>query len=477
MRQEMKPEANPAQAFGAALEVIGRVAPTVASAIRAELRDQRESMKLIASENYASPAVLLAMGNWLNDKYAEGVPGRRFYAGCDHVDDIESHAIGLAKALFNAEHAYVQPHSGADANLIALWAILTQRIEVPELERLGTRDASDLSPDDWEVIRAKLSQQKLMGMALDAGGHLTHGYRANVSGKMFRHVGYGVDSATGLLDYTQIRQRALDERPLIIIAGFSSYPRNINFRKFREIAEEVDAVLMVDMAHFAGLVAGGVLSGDEDPVPFADVITSTTHKTLRGPRGGLILSTKEFAAGIDKGCPLVMGGPLPHVIAAKAVALEEAAAPGFKAYARDVVANARSLAGALEAGGMTITTGGTDNHMVLIDLSRTNLTGRQAESALRDVGITVNRNVIPRDPAGPWYTSGLRLGTPALTTRGMGVHEMEMIASFVATLIRATSPSGTSKASYSIDDSVRVKVERDVQDVLGRFPLYPGVEL
>ena len=336
----------PMAGYVAALDQIYDSTPDIAAAVVQELADQRAHLKLIASENYASLAVQSAMGNLLTDKYAEGVPGHRFYAGCANVDEVERRAAKLACDLFGAEHAYVQPHSGADANLVAYWAILAVRVEQPRLAQLEVKSPLALEVADWERLRAELGNQRLLGMDLGSGGHLTHGYRPNVSGRMFECHGYGVDAATGLLDYAELERRARQVRPLILLAGYSAYPRAIDFRRLRRIAAAVGAVLMVDMAHFAGLVAGRVLHGDYDPVPFADVVTSTTHKTLRGPRGGLILCRKEFAEAVDRGCPLVLGGPLPHVIAAKAVALAEATQPEFAGYARRIVENAQALAAA-----------------------------------------------------------------------------------------------------------------------------------
>ena len=321
-------------AYRSALDVIGAVEPTVAAAIRQELTDQRESLKLIASENYASPATLLTMGTWLSDKYAEGTIGHRFYAGCQNIDIVEQAAADHAKALFGAPHAYVQPHSGIDANLVAFWSILAQRVEAPALAELGASHVNDLSDADWEQLRLALGNQRALGMSLDAGGHLTHGFRPNISGKMFHQSSYGTDPETGLLDYAAVRARAREFRPLVLIAGYSAYPRKVNFATMREIADEVGAVLMVDMAHFAGLVAGKVFTGDFDPVPHAHVTTTTTHKSLRGPRGGMVLCQPEFADSVDRGCPMVLGGPLGHVMAAKAVALAEARQPSFQTYAR-----------------------------------------------------------------------------------------------------------------------------------------------
>jgi glycine hydroxymethyltransferase len=305
-----------AVAYAAALEVITAADPGVAAAISGELASQRRQLKLIASENYASPAVLLAMGNWLSDKYAEGTVGRRLYAGCDMVDRVESIAAGHARALFGAEHAYVQPHSGIDANLVAFWAILARRVEEPALRAAGARHVNDLPGGGWQRLRRELHSQRMLGMALDAGGHLTHGFRPNISGKLFEQASYGTDPQTGLLDYDAIAAQAREFRPLVLLAGYSAYPRTPDFRVLREIADEVGATLMVDMAHFAGLVAGGVLTGDLNPVPLAEIVTSTTHKSLRGPRGGFILCTSGYASFVDKGCPMVLGGPLPHVMAA-----------------------------------------------------------------------------------------------------------------------------------------------------------------
>jgi len=473
-------------AFAAALDVVAKVAPEIAESILQELADQRSKLKLIASENYASPAVLLAMGNWLTDKYSEGVPGHRFYAGCDNVDAVEARAVELAKSLFDAEHAYVQPHSGIDANLVAFWTVLTARVESPALERLGVKVSTDLSPEDWEKVRQELGNQKMMGMALDAGGHLTHGFRPNISGKLFRYCAYTVDPRTCMLDYDVVRRKAREEKPLLIVAGYSSYPRKINFRIFREIADEIGATLMVDMAHFAGLVAGKVFTGDFDPVAHAHIVTTTTHKTLRGPRGGLVLCQRDLAETVDRGCPLVLGGPLPHIMAAKAVALTEASKPEFADYAARIVQNAATLAEALMAQGVKVVTGGTDNHLALLDVRPFGLTGRQAESALRSANVTLNRNVIPNDPSGSWYTSGLRLGSPAMTTLGMGPEEMKEIAAIIYSVLAATKAetiaSGPnagkpSLAQFRLDEKARQGAAARVADLLARFRLYPMIDL
>jgi glycine hydroxymethyltransferase len=469
-------------AYRGALQVIRQVEPRVADAIAAELEDQRASLKLIASENYASPAVLLAMGNWLSDKYAEGTIGRRFYAGCANVDTVEEIASEHARELFGAQHAYVQPHSGIDANLVAYWAILAHRIESPALQQAGVRQVNDLSEEDWDTLRRELGNQRLLGMSLDAGGHLTHGFRPNISGKMFDQRGYGTDPQTGLLDYDAVRATAREFRPLILVAGYSAYPRLINFAVMREIADEVGATLMVDMAHFAGLVAGKVLTGDFDPVPHASVVTTTTHKSLRGPRGGLVLSDAEFADQVDRGCPMVLGGPLGHIMAAKAVALAEARRPDFRDYAQRIVDNARALAEGLLRRGATLITGGTDNHLVLLDVSAYGITGRQAESALLESGIVTNRNSIPRDPNGAWFTSGIRLGTPALTTRGFGTSELDEVADLIVTVLKNTAQKPTasgspSKVRYALADGIAAEVNSRAADLLSKYPLYPTIDL
>ena len=415
-------------AYDAALEVIASVEPRVAEATRKELTDQRASLKLIASENYASLPVLLTMGTWFSDKYAEGTVGHRFYAGCQNVDTIEALAAEHARELFGAPYAYAQPHSGIDANLVAYWAILAHRVERPGLAKYGAKNVNELSEEDWEALRHEFGNQRLLGMSLDSGGHLTHGFRPNISGKMFHQQQYGTDPETGLLDYDLVREKVKEFKPLVLVAGYSAYPRRVNFAKMREIADEVGATLMVDMAHFAGLVAGKVFTGDENPVPFAHVTTTTTHKSLRGPRGGLVLAQEEYAPEVDRGCPMVLGGPLSHMMAAKAVALAEARQPAFQTYAQNIADNAKSLAEGFLSRGGRLVTGGTDNHIVLVDVSQYGLTGRQAESALLDAGVVTNRNSIPQDPNGAWYTSGIRLGTPALTSRGFGHDEFDKIA-------------------------------------------------
>jgi glycine hydroxymethyltransferase len=401
--------------------------PLVAHLIDRELGRQRHGLELIASENFASRAVIDAMGTPLTNKYAEGYPGRRYYGGCEVIDEIEQLAIDRLKQLFGAEHANVQPHSGAQANFAAFMAV------VPPGE-------------------------KIMGMALPHGGHLSHGAAVNHSGVIWKAVHYGVDPATGRIDYDQLRDQAKREQPKLIIAGGSAYARIIDFAAFRSVADEVGAVFLVDMAHFAGLVAGGV---HPSPVPHAPVVTSTTHKTLRGPRAGLILCTADYQKAIDKSVfPGTQGGPLEHMIAAKAVAFGEALSDDFKAYARRIVENAKALAQALIHRGFAIVSGGTDTHLMLVDLRPKNLTGKVAEKTLDQAGITVNKNTIPDDPQSPFVTSGIRLGTPALTTRGMGPAEMERIAELI------------DRALTRPDEASLARVREEVEELSSSFPLY-----
>ena len=406
--------------------------PEVGRAIQQEIERQRRNINLIASENFASRAVLEAQGSVLTNKYAEGYPGRRYYGGCDFVDVAESLAIERAKALYNAEHANVQPHSGAQANMAAYFAALA-------------------------------ANDTVLGMRLDQGGHLTHGSPVNFSGKLYRFVAYGVDRETELIDYEEVERLAKEHRPRIIVAGATAYPRTIDFPRFRQIADEVEAILMVDMAHIAGLIAAG-----EHPscIPHAQIVTSTTHKTLRGPRGGLILCTEELARDIDRAVfPNMQGGPLEHIIAAKAVAFGEAMKPEFAGYQRAITANARALASELSAGGMRLVSGGTDNHMVLADLTSLDITGRQAEDALDKVYISVNRNAIPYDPKPPRVTSGLRLGTPSITSRGFGTKESKKVAQLI---LRVLGNIG--------DEAVEREVQTGVTGLTSRFPA-PGIDL
>ncbi len=464
------------------LSVIETVEPRIADATRAELADQRASLKLIASENYASLPVLMTMGTWFSDKYAEGTVGHRFYAGCQNVDTVETVAAEHARELFGAEYAYVQPHSGIDANLVAYWSILAHRVESPALERLGAKNVNELSEDDWETLRKSFAEQRVMGMSLDVGGHLTHGFRPNISGKMFHQRSYGTHPDTQLIDYDKLLADAREFKPLILVAGYSAYPRRVNFAKMRDIADEVGATLFVDMAHFAGLVAGKVFTGEENPVPYAHVVASTTHKSLRGPRGGFVLSTPEYAPSVDRGCPMVLGGPLSHIMAAKAIAFAAARTDAFRVHAQNVADNAKVLAEGLLKRGATLVTGGTDNHLVLIDTRSYGITGRQAESALLDAGIVTNRNSVPNDPNGAWYTTGVRIGTPALTSRGFGASEFDRVAELIVNVLSNTTATTTAagtpgKAKYTLADGVAHATKAASAELLDANPLYPGLEV
>ena len=402
--------------------------PQVQEVIDKELARQNNNIELIASENFVSRAVLEAQGSILTNKYAEGYPGKRYYGGCEHVDVVENLARDRAKEIFGAEHANVQPHSGSQANMAVYFSVL--------------------EPGD-----------KILGMDLSHGGHLTHGSPVNFSGKLFNFISYGVTKEDEVIDYDQLREIAVKEKPKMIVAGGSAYSKTIDFKKFREIADEIGAYLLVDMAHIAGLVAAGL---HPNPVPHAHFVTSTTHKTLRGPRGGLILTTAEFAKVIDKNIfPGIQGGPLMHVIAAKAIAFGEALQDDFKAYQEQVIENAKALATALEAGGLRIVSGGTDNHIVLVDVKAFGLTGKQAEEALDEVGITVNKNTIPFDEASPFVTSGIRLGTPAMTTRGFTTEDMTEVGEIIVETL-----------SRLKNDEDLNGIHEKVTKLTGKYPLY-----
>lgn len=468
-------------AYLANLDYLSKRCPEVASNIVQELEDQRNSLKLIASENFSSIAVQLAMGNLLTDKYAEGYAHHRFYAGCDNIDNIEEKANEELKKLFGAEHAYVQPHSGADANLVAFWSILFKEVQEKEIEKLGKKTVHELTPEEHEDIRKKMMNQKMMGLSLSHGGHLTHGMLLNASSKLFQVFPYELDPKTHEMNYDRIRKQALEIKPLILLVGYSAYSRLIDFEKMRAIADEAGAVLMVDMAHFAGLVAGKVMTGNNNPVRYAHIVTSTTHKTLRGPRGGIVLCKKEFAEYVDKGCPYILGGPLPHVMAAKLVAFCEANTPEYREYAAQIVKNAKAMAKRLMDRGATVVTGGTDNHLFLLDVRSFGLTGRQAETALSMASMTTNRNTIPDDPHGPWYTSALRMGTPAVTSRGFKEEHVEKIADLIYDLLSACTPGIVAKtgkpslAKVTVDDKVLLLVQEEVKQLLSNFQLYPEI--
>ncbi len=400
--------------------------PEVAASCERELNRQRHNIELIASENIVSEGVLLAAGSVLTNKYAEGYPSKRYYGGCQYVDEVEEIARERAKKLFGAEHANVQPHSGANANLATFFALL--------------------QPGDT-----------VLSMSLAHGGHLSHGSPVNISGKYFHIVPYGVSDETQTIDYDEVERLALECKPKLILAGASAYPRIIDFKRFREIADEVGAYLMVDMAHIAGLVAAGL---HPSPIPYADVVTTTTHKTLRGPRGGLILCKEQYAKAIDKAIfPGTQGGPLMHIIAAKAVAFGEALTDEFKDYQKQIIANAQTLASEFNAHGIRLVSGGTDNHLMLLDLRGTGVTGKELEHRLDEVHITANKNAIPNDPESPFITSGLRVGTPAVTTRGFGENEMKLIAGWICDCINDF-------------DANKERVTSEVVSLCEKFPIY-----
>ena len=402
--------------------------PKVQEMIELELGRQRNKLEMIASENFVSQAVMEAQGSVLTNKYAEGYPHKRYYGGCEYVDMVEELAIERAKQLFGAEHVNVQPHSGSQANFGVYFALL--------------------EPGDT-----------IMGMNLSHGGHLTHGSPVNVSGKYFNIIPYGVDAETGRIDYDEMRKIAQEHKPKMIIGGGSAYSRQIDFKTMADIAHEVGAIFMVDMAHFAGLVAAGL---HPNPVEYADIVTTTTHKTLRGPRGGMIMCKEEYAKAIDKSIfPGIQGGPLMHVIAAKAVAFGEALQPEFKEYAKQVIVNAQTLADALQEEGFTIVSGGTDTHVLLVDLRTVGLTGKVAEHVLDEVGITCNKNTIPFDPESPFVTSGIRLGTPALTTRGLHAEDMKEIASIISLVLKQPE-----------DTAVLAEAKQRVATLCEKYPMY-----
>ncbi len=481
--EESKGNPSPAMlAYVANLQQVAAVGPEIAASTVKEIENQRRHLKLVASENYCSLSVQSAMGNLLTDKYAEGYPEHRYYGGCDNIDAVEMVAQKEAQELFGADYAYVQPHSGADANLVAYWAILSKTVETPTLEELGVKSLGELNEQQFDMLRKRFGNQKLMGLDYSCGGHLTHGYKMNVSARMFESHPYGVDKETGLLDYDAIEKQAMEVKPLILLTGFSAYPRKINFKRFRDIADKCGAVLMVDMAHFAGLVAGKVFTGDYDPVKWADVVTTTTHKTLRGPRGAMILCKEEFKDYVNKGCPMVLGGPLGHIMAAKAIAFKEARTPAFQEYAQNIVKNATKLAESCKAKGMILQTEGTDNHLMLIDVTTYGLTGKQAEAALYECGITANANALPYDKNGAWWTSGIRIGTPGLTTLGMNEADMEKVAEIIDEVLKGTKPGLTkdgkpAKGKINLDETVKASAQAKVNELLGAHVLYPELDL
>ena len=414
------------------LDILAQQDPELVAAMNNELARQRDKIELIASENFTSLAVMQAQGSALTNKYAEGYPGKRYYGGCEHVDVVETLAINRAKELFGAEHANVQPHSGAQANLATYFALL--------------------KPGD-----------KVLGMDLAHGGHLTHGSPVNMSGKYYNFVAYGVEADTEMVDYDHVREIAKAEKPKLLVAGASAYPRIIDFAALADIAKEVGALFMVDMAHIAGLVAGG---WHPSPVPHADVVTTTTHKTLRGPRGGLILCGEELAKDIDKAIfPGSQGGPLMHIVAAKAVALGEALQPSFKEYGKNILANAQALAEGLQEAGFHLVSGGTDNHLMLVNLTNKGITGKYAQNRLDEIGITCNKNAVPFDTQSPFVTSGIRLGSAAMTTRGFDTAAMKQVAKAIDLAL-----------SYGEDDAKLAEAAAIVKELTAAYPLYPELD-
>lgn len=481
---------------------IREVSPEVADLIDQELQDQRSYLKMIASENYCSTAVMAAQSSILTDVYSEGYPKHRYYAGCDNIDKLEELGQQYACELFGAEHAYLQPSTGSDCNLAAYWAILKAKVVDPMFKHIQEQyspesclvygvkyDAnavpktlSDLTKSQWETIRQECHNQKLLAMDYSCGGHLTHGYRQNISAQMFDVYQYGVivdkeGSNYGLIDYDALEEQAMKIKPLILLAGYSAYPRKLNFKKFRDIANKCGAVLMIDMSHFAGLVAGKVYEGEYNPVPYADIVTTTTHKTFRGPRGAMILCKEWLAEYVDSSCPTCMGGQLPQILAAKVVALKEAMTEDYRNYAEQIIWNSKALAKTLRDNGIKVCTGGSDNHIVLIDASPLNLNGRQAENILRECHITVNRNALPNDPNGPWYTSGIRLGTAALTTLGMKEAQMENIGEYIATILKSSKPYTTkegkiSKTKVILNIETKENITNKVIELVKEYPAY-----
>ena len=482
------------------LDLIRGVSKEIADSLENELTSQRSKLKMIASENYCSGAVRACTSSIIMDKYAEGyvddengkAVGHRYYSGCKNIDEIEHLGAKWACELFGSEYAYLQPHSGSNANLIAYWAILMAKVITPTFEGIiehfykekdnKPKTIKDISKEEWEFIRESCHNQRLLSMSLDSGGHLTHGDRTNISSQIFDCYSYGVNPDTGLIDYNEVERLAMEIKPLILLAGFSAYPRNLNFKRFREIADKCGAVLMVDFSHPMGLLAGKVLEGEYDPVPYADIVTSTSHKTMRGPRSAFILSKAWLKPYLEKGCPLVQGGELPNMVTAKAICFKEAMTPEFRDYAHQIVKNSKVLAERLMARGIKVVTGGTDNHIVLIDVSPLGLTGRQAEQILEDCGIVTNRNSLPNDPNGAWYTSGIRLGTPALTTCGMKEKEMEYIADHISIILANTKPcitkKGTpSKAKATIREDIKEDMVKDIEVLLQKYKPYGGIEV
>lgn len=457
-------------------ESIGLADRQIQAVLAKELDFQRKTLRLIPSENYTSLPVLFTMGTWLSDKYAEGSPGNRYYGGCQNIDTLETLAEERLMRLFPGfDGCSVQPHCGSDANLLAYTIALTVKVELPAIEEFNRRHEKNytlntLPQELFEEMRSRFVGQALMGFACSDGGHLTHGMRRNISSKLFRPVQFSVE-ADETIDYDQVEELALKEKPILIVAGITSYPRNLNFRRLREIADKCSAVLLTDISHIAGLVASELFEDPYNPLPYADILTSTTHKTLRGPRGAIILARKPFSHFLGKACPLTMGGPLPHVMAAKAIAFQEALQPDFRDYSAKTLKNAQSLARRLLQHGLPLYTGGTSNHLLVINVRKAfQLSGAQAEIALESCGLITNKNLLPGDKGS--QTSGVRLGTPALTTRGLGEKEMEQIGDFVFQILEKTQ---IIKEKVIVEEEVVKRVRDQVDQLCSAFPLYSHI--
>ncbi|RDB31789.1 glycine hydroxymethyltransferase [Candidatus Similichlamydia laticola] len=458
------------------LGAIGLSDPQICSILDQELEQQRTTLRLIPSENYTSLPVLLTMGTWLSDKYAEGSPGKRYYGGCRNIDALEALAEERLMRLFPGfEACSVQPHCGSDANLLAYMVALTAKVEIPTLEELNRNHntkytLNTLPPELFEKMRTRFIGQTLLGFSCSDGGHITHGLKRNLSSRLFRAVSFSVE-ADDSIDYDRLEALALKEKPLLIVAGITSYPRHLHFQRLRDIADKCSAVLLADVSHIAGLVVSGLLEGPYNPLPYADILTSTTHKTLRGPRGAIILAKSPFSQFLEKACPLMMGGPLPHVMAAKAIAFQEALQPSFREYCEKVLENAQSLSERLLYHGLPLYTGGTSNHLLVLNVRKAfDLSGTQAQEALESCGLITNNNLLPGDKG--IESSGIRLGTPAVTTRGLGKGEMEIIGDLIWHVLKGTH---CVEGHVKVEEQTAKSVREQVNVLCSSFPLYSHI--
>lgn len=469
-------------AFLAQLIEISKSSTFVVRSIINEIQDQRSNLKLIDSENYSSLSTQYAMGNLLTDNYAEGYAYSRNHSGENIADSIEEFACNEACKLFKAEHANVQPQSRAAANLLAYWAILSYKVQQPIIKDLHSNDATNISKNEWNMLRNEIGKQKLLGIDYYSGGNFVQKFNSVMSAQIFDTYTYSLSKMPGLINYDHISNFAKEINPLIIQIGYCAYPREIDFQKMRDIADSVNAILMVDMSHFAGLVASGIYSGKNNPVPYADIITSTTHKTLRGPRGGMVLCKKELGEFVDKVCSIVIGTPSPQITAAKAVALKEANNNEFTEYIKRMISNAKIIAKTFATEGVNVITGGTDNHIVLISVQPFGITGLQAEKALRECKILLKRHTIPFDLYGPYYTSGLYISTPAITTLGIGKEEIKTITSLIQHILSNTTSvkeknSALSMEKYNLNDVSRKYVKEEIETILKKYVLYPELDI